>query len=225
MSSLRNIFISTISGKPSDIFSDIDVAASLGVKGIHFDVMDGVFVPRLGLYPELLAAIRELTDLYIEVHMMIQKPSIFLSDFISAGANRVVLHLETTDNLSHLIDTAKSSGVDTAIALNPESPVSSVANYLPNINSVMLMGIQPGIPRHPFIESTFSKIDEVKKLLDVTAHTEVEISIDGGITFDNINKIINHGVTSLVCGSGTVYHSSRSLEENLKKLEVVLGQN
>lgn len=219
MNDLTEIFVSTISGKPSSIFEDIRVANEAGVGGLHFDVMDGIFVPRLGLYPELLAEIRQCTDMFIEVHCMLTSPQKFLGNFISAGANRLVFHIETEVELNSLIFETKAQGLEVGIAVNPKSPVGSLAPYVSQVDSIMLMGIEPGIPRHPFIESTIDKLAETQQLLKSEQVEGIEICIDGGVTFDNLGLLSEKGADTFVCGSATVYDPARSFADNLKLIK------
>jgi len=223
LNELSRIFVSTISGKPTRIFEDIRLANEAGVGGVHFDVMDGIFVPRLGLYPELLAEIRQFTDMFIEVHCMLTTPQRYFRDFISAGANRLVFHIETQVDLETLIGETKSQGLEVGIAVNPESPLSKLKSYLSQINSIMLMGIEPGIPRHPFIESTYDKLTETNRLLQSEQVEGVEICIDGGVTYENIGVLLKKGANSFVCGSATVFNPARSFKENLRMLQSTLN--
>jgi ribulose-phosphate 3-epimerase len=206
--------VSTISDSPREIFEHLPIFESAGFGGLHFDLMDGIFVPRLGLYPELLKEIRRSTNLYIEVHIMIQKPSRFLDLIVDSGANKVIFHLETEEDLNELIKLAKKHEVEIGIAINPLTPTTFLEPFLTEIDSVTLMAINPGIPKHPFLESTFPKLKETKSLID-KINPKVEIVIDGGVTFSNHKKLLMSGADKLICGSGTVFHYENSLEKNL----------
>lgn len=209
--------VSTISDNPREIFEHLPIFESVGFGGLHFDLMDGSFVPRLGLYPELLKEIRKETNLHIEVHIMLEKPSRFLDLIVDSGANRVIFHIETGEDLNELIRLAKIHGVEIGLAINPLTPATNLKPFLNEINSVLLMAINPGIPKHPFLESTFPKLKETRLLID-GSNPGVEIVIDGGVTFSNHKELLLSGANKLICGSGTVFHNENTLEENLKRL-------
>jgi|LakMenEpi03Aug12_release.lakeMendotaPanAssembly.Ray.scaffolds.fasta_scaffold398933_2 ribulose-phosphate 3-epimerase len=218
LSSKKNFFYSVISDNPKDIFKNLKLFEESGVSGIHFDVMDGMFVPRLGLYPELLSQIRKETSLFIEVHAMVTTPSSFINKFAEAGANRIIYHVETSDNVSTLISITKDLGMECGLALNPATSIKLLEPFTHNLDAIMLMAINPGIPKHPFIDGTYAKLMTVKSLL---AHIEGEreIIIDGGVTFDNLEQLFSDGANTLICGSGTLFSPGRTLTENLQLLK------
>jgi ribulose-phosphate 3-epimerase len=213
----RGFFYSVISDNPSTIFKNLSVLQDSCISGIHFDVMDGTFVPRLGLYPELLAEIKRETSLFIEVHAMISTPSFFIKKFADAGADRIIYHIETNDNVDNLISSTKQYGLQCGLALNPNSSTDMILPFISNIDAVMLMAINPGIPKHPFIPETYTKLQKVKDVLK-EREFDKEIIIDGGVTFKNLENLFSYGANTLICGSGTLFSPERSLNENLEML-------
>jgi ribulose-phosphate 3-epimerase len=210
-------FISTISDNPETIFRNIKTLNRKIASGFHFDVMDGVFVPRLGLYPELLKAIKLKSDLPIEVHLMVTKPEQYFDLFASYGCTRIIIHYENLNKLENQIKYVKNIGLEVGVALNSDVPLESLDSVFHLLDVVMLMAIKPGIPKHPFIESTYKKLEELANLS--TAHEfTFKISIDGGVTFDNIARLLENGADILICGSGTVFNKSQSFKKNLKLL-------
>lgn len=216
----KKLLISIISGNPKSIFDDLIVAEEEGIDGVHFDVMDGIFVPRLGLYPELLHEIRLSSKLFIEVHCMLHQPSQFVDLFIDAGADRIVFHVETSESLDLLIDKVLGKEIKVGLVLNPNTPLEKLLPFLHIVNSVTLMAIQPGVPRHPFIEATYSKLESLASMIKELGDIDIEISIDGGVTFENYLNLFELGASSLVCGSGTVYHPKSSLRDNIRALKI-----
>jgi ribulose-phosphate 3-epimerase len=217
----KRFFCSVVSDNPKYIFSNLKLLEVSGIWGIHFDVMDGLFVPRLGLYPELLKEIRKETDLFIEVHAMLTTPSFFIEKFVESGADRIIYHVETIDNLGNLLKKTKDLGVECGIALNPDSPSELLSPYLSDLDAVMLMAINPGIPKHPFIDETFEKLQKLRHLLD-SSNNNLEIVIDGGVTFHNVEKLFSLGANTLICGSGTLFAPHKTIEENILKLNSFL---
>lgn len=217
MSKKIEFYVSAISDNPKNLFRNLEIYQKKGISGIHFDVMDGVFVPRLGLYPELLREIRKETDLPIEVHLMTINPNSYLEDLVSSGANRIIIHLESVVHVHRVISEIKKCGVEVGIALNPSTTIENLEFIMNEIDVVLLMSINPGIPKHSFIPSTIPKLKKLKKFIE-SYKTNNVIAIDGGVTFDNLNILKEFGANRLVCGSGTIFNLDRSLEENLELL-------
>ena len=220
----KSLLISTISGNPRSIFEDLQLAELNGIGGIHFDVMDGIFVPRLGLYPELLSEIKASTNLKIEVHRMLDSAVPYIERFVDAGADHFLFHLESKDNLNLLLDKVYQTSASVGLVLNPQTDISYVAPYIENIKSITLMAINPGVPRHPMIESTFDKLTKLRNLVDSAAIQDVTISIDGGVTFQNCDRLFELGADSLVCGSGTIFNRENEIIANLHKLKMILAK-
>jgi ribulose-phosphate 3-epimerase len=216
-------YISTISDNPKLIFEHLPIFESHGVSGIHFDVMDGSFVPRLGLFPELLKALNESTRLPIEAHLMLSKPNDYIKTFVENGAKRIIVHFETLDNPDSTLKLIEDLGAESCVVLNPDTRFLTTEKYLSQIDSYMLMGIKPGIPKHPFIPSTLGKLAELKNWLD-NFKPQTRIGIDGGVTFQNAKDLFTSGADWLICGSGTVFEPTASLRENLVNLQRITAK-
>jgi ribulose-phosphate 3-epimerase len=216
------LFASVISDNPRDVFSNLRTYEDAKISGIHFDMMDGNFVPRFGLYPEMLKEIRNLISLPIEVHLMTSNFEKYLSQISELGANRIIFHIEATDNLENSIKKVKELGTEVGIAINPNTNLEFVGQIANEIDYVMLMAITPGIPKHPFIESTYKKIADLKKILILNSSI-AKIGIDGGVTFDNARDIYRIGADVLICGSGTFFDPTRSLKNNITLLQKTLS--
>ena len=145
----------------------------------------------------------------------------YSSQFSEIGANRIVFHVEATDCLIDSIKIVKDLGIEAGIAINPKTNLEFVNQIANEIDYIMLMAITPGIPKHTFIESTYKKITDLKKILILNS-SKAKIGVDGGVTFDNARQICRMGADVLICGSGTFFDSTRSLKENIKLLQKVL---
>lgn len=220
LNSPKNYLVSTISDNPRDLFENLSLFHSHDFGGLHFDVMDGVFVPRLGLYPELLQEIRKSTSLFIEVHAMLHNPLSYLDLLAESGANRIVVHVETPANLDLILREINSLGIEKGLALNPKTSMDLLIPYIDDIDAIMLMAINPGIPKHPFIENTYEKLEKMKYLVQ-DRNPRIKIGVDGGVTFSNHLKLLMLGADYLICGSGTVFHPNRSVSENINQLFTV----
>lgn len=226
MSRKQELFVSTISDNPKDIFKNLKIYDQLGISGIHFDIMDGSFVPRFGLYPELLAEIRNETQLPIEVHLMTTNPEPYIEHLVKSGANRIVVHIEALTNPIKTILHIRACGAEAGIALNPLTEIEEVRFLIQEVNLIMLMAINPGIPKHPFIPSTMAKLIELKKILN-EIKSGIKICIDGGVTFDNAKSLFQNGADVIVCGSGTIFKKENSIESNIIMLKnkISIGTN
>lgn len=216
----RELYASVISTKPSQFLKNLEKLEKVGINGIHFDVMDGSFVPRLGLFPEFLEDIRAISSLPIEVHMMVDNPEPYIEDFVEAGATSIIAHIESVKHISRIITKIKNLGAQAGVALNPGTQISSLQEIVKQLDTVVLMAINPGIVGHPFIQETFNKINRLKKLL-TELNASPTIEIDGGITFDNAHSIVTvaeRRPIRLICGAGTIFHKDDNLEQNAAKL-------
>lgn len=216
------IFVSTISDNPQDIFKNLNLYERMGVSGIHFDIMDGSFVPRFGLYPELMREIRKETTLPIEAHLMIDNSEKYLSQILDAGANRIIVHYETLQHPHRTISLIKQMGIEAGIALNPGTNLYGLDYILSDLDLILIMAINPGIPKHPFIIQSLEKITELSKKLH-QVNSKIKIEVDGGVTFENAKSISISGADILVCGSGTFFAEGNSTENNIKHLQEKLN--
>jgi ribulose-phosphate 3-epimerase len=211
------LFASAISTPVSNLINNLQLLEEMGIDGIHIDVMDGLFVPRLGMYPELVGELRSLTSLPIEIHMMIENTESFVKDFVSAGANIIVPHIETLRHPTRTIEFIKNQGVQVGIAINPGTNLSTLEELLSQIDIITVMAINPGIVGHSFIEQSYIKLQKLATMISECA-PGVCIEVDGGITFKNAQMILGAGANRLVCGAGTIFHKDRGVEDNIKIL-------
>jgi len=202
--------------------ADISALEKGGADFIHFDVMDGNFVPRLGLFPEMLKAVKSVTKTPVDVHLMINDPEKYIPDFAAAGADIITIHVESTNHADHAVRMIKKLGLKAGVALNPGTSLHTLDYFLDDIDLVMLMAINPGIVGHKIIEKTFDKIANLKtKLAD---KPNMLIEIDGGVTFETAPKMMAAGANMLVCGSGTIFRPHEdTIDNKLKALRIALA--
>ncbi|RFU63325.1 ribulose-phosphate 3-epimerase [Peribacillus glennii] len=171
-----------------------------GADYIHVDVMDGHFVPNITIGPLIVEAIRPVTKLPLDVHLMIENPDSYIEAFAKAGADYMTVHVEACKHLHRTIQLIKSFGVKAGVVLNPATPVSTIQHVIDDIDMVLLMSVNPGFGGQKFISSVLRKITEVKRLAEQNGST-VEIEVDGGINEETARQCIEHGATVLVAGS------------------------
>jgi ribulose-phosphate 3-epimerase len=212
---------SIICGSPLNLEVDLAALEKGGIDYIHFDVMDGVFVPRFGLFPEYLKAIRSKTNLPIEVHMMVQDPEPYIQDFVNAGATMLTPHIEPLMHAHRTIMKIKSAGALAGLALNPGTSLSSLDSVLEDLDLVMLMAINPGIVGHKLIPRTMEKIAELRKKID-EIDKNVLIEIDGGVTPESGIRMRQAGANMLVCGTGTIFQPPAKLDDKIREFRLTL---
>ncbi len=185
---------------------------------IHFDVMDGIFVPRFGLFPELLKTIKSLSNIPVDVHLMVENPEPYIKIFAESGADIISIHFELNAHLSRSIKLIKNMGIKAGVVLNPATPLSVLDYVLEDVDLIMIMAINPGIVGHKLIPTTYHKLQDLKsKLAD---REDILVEVDGGVTFESAPKMITDGANMLVCGTSSIFKQKKPLDVmslNLRK--------
>jgi ribulose-phosphate 3-epimerase len=171
-----------------------------GADYIHVDVMDGHFVPNITIGPLIVEAIRPITELPLDVHLMIENPDVYISAFAEAGASIITVHQEATVHLHRTIQLIKSSGVKAGVALNPGTPVEMIKDVLGELDLVLIMTVNPGFGGQSFIPFTVEKIRQLAKWRDQFKFN-FEIEVDGGVNVSTANSCALAGADVLVAGS------------------------
>ncbi|WP_033829265.1 ribulose-phosphate 3-epimerase [Bacillus andreraoultii] len=185
-----------------------------GADYIHIDVMDGQFVPNITIGPLIVEAIRPVTSLPFDVHLMIEHPENFVQHFVNAGADIISVHVESCTHLHRTIYQIKESGIKAGVVLNPATPVEMVRDILQDIDLVLLMTVNPGFGGQSFIPNVLNKIDQIKRWKDELG-LSFEIEVDGGINAETAKLCIEHGVDVLVAGSFIFNNKDRKQAINL----------
>ncbi len=175
----------------------IDVA---GADYVHIDVMDGHFVPNITIGPLVVDAVRSVTELPLDVHLMIENPDQYIPDFANAGADIIVVHAEAVRHLHRTVQLIKSLGKKAGVSLNPATSLSALDIILPDLDLVLLMTVNPGYGGQSFIESSLPKIAELRQRINAL-DLPIELEVDGGVKVDNIEKIAAAGADVFVAGS------------------------
>jgi len=189
----------------------IRLTEEAGADILHLDIMDGHYVPNLTFGPPLIEKIRQLTDLPLDVHLMITNPEETIDMYIDAGADWISVHPETVRHLHRLISHIKDQNVKAGVVLNPATPVSCLQDILPVLDYVLLMSVNPGFGGQHFIPDVLKKVDAFLRLREQQACPQVKLEMDGGINRANIAEISKAGVEIFVAGS-EIYHSENIAE-------------
>jgi len=194
----------------------VQEAEAGGADWIHVDVMDGHFVPNITIGPLVVRALRPVTKLPLDVHLMIGNPDRYVADFAKAGADRITVHVETCPHLHRNIQQIRDLGCKPGVTLNPATSLSTLEEILPDVDLVLLMSVNPGFGGQSYIPATTSRIKRVRKMLDDIG-SDAEIQIDGGVNTETIAEIAGAGATVLVAGSA-VFNDKASVAENIQQL-------
>ena len=184
---------------------EVRAVEAAGADYVHVDVMDGRFVPNITMGPPIVAALRKVTKLPLDVHLMIVEPERYIDEFARAGADLITVHLEATPHLHRLVQQIRHAGKKPAVALNPHSPIDGLDVVLPDLDMVLLMSVNPGFGGQQFIEAVVPKIRALRAEID-QRKLAVDIEVDGGIDPHTAPTVVAAGATVLVAGSA-VFHA------------------
>jgi ribulose-phosphate 3-epimerase len=191
---------SILSADFSRLGDEVKAVEQAGADWIHVDVMDGHFVPNITIGPAVVEAVRKVTELPLDVHLMIENADNFIGDFISAGSDIITVHVEACTHLNRTIQLIKEHDIMAGVVLNPATPLSSLEEILHEIDMVLLMSVNPGFGGQKFIPSM---LDKIQNLAEVMSHYEhpIALEVDGGINPENVGEIKQAGASVLVAGS------------------------
>ncbi len=179
---------------------DIARVEAAGADWLHLDIMDGHFVPNLTFGPPIVAAIRKVAKLPLDVHLMVTNPAELIEAFVAAGADWLTVHVETEPHLNRLVNRIRELGAKPAVALNPSTPLTTLEEILPELDMVLIMSVNPGFGGQKFIPSALSKISRLKQQIN-QLNRKVLIQVDGGVTPSNASQLVKAGADVLVAGS------------------------
>lgn len=197
---------SLLSANFAYLADEIKKVEAAGADLLHLDIMDGHFVPNLTFGPPVIAALRQVTKLPFDVHLMVTNPQDLIEPFIRAGADILTIHTEAAPHLHRLIQTIKSSGIRAAVALNPATPLTAVEEILIDIDMVLIMSVNPGFGGQQFIPASIKKINHLHQMIE-SQNLKVDIQVDGGINKTTARLVTAAGANILVAGSA-VYGAS-----------------
>jgi len=194
----------------------IDEVARAGADYIHIDVMDGHFVPNITIGAPVVASIRPVTGLPLDVHLMIEHPERYISQFVNAGADIIAVHVEASPHLHATIRLIKELGAKAGVSINPPTPLGVVEEFLPHVDLVLVMSVNPGFGGQPFIPETLPRIANIRKMLDDRT-LRAELEVDGGINADNAPDIVRAGANVLVVGN-SIFRAAEGISGAMQRL-------
>lgn len=191
---------SILSADFARLADEVAAVERAGADLLHVDVMDGHFVPNLTVGPPIVEALKKVTKLPLDVHLMITNADAFIQEFAEAGADYLTVHVEACPHLHRTVQSIKERGVKAGVTLNPATPIASLQEILPDVDLVLIMSVNPGFGGQKFIPSALNKVAAARAMLD-RIHSRALLEVDGGIKAENATQVVAAGATVLVAGS------------------------
>lgn len=213
MSERKNILSpSILAADFARLGEQIQEACEAGAEYVHIDVMDGVFVPSISFGMPVIRTIRKVTDKVFDVHLMIVEPDRYLKEFRECGADSITFHLEATEDAEETIDLIRSLGCRVGMSIKPRTPVEAVRKYLSKLDMLLVMTVEPGFGGQQYIPESTERIRQVRQMADEMG-INLDIQVDGGITRDNAQVVLDAGANVIVAGSAIF---GGNITENVK---------
>jgi ribulose-phosphate 3-epimerase len=212
---------SILSADFSRLKDEIQAVEAGGADWLHVDVMDGHFVPNITIGPVVVESIRKVTEMPLDVHLMITNPDKYAPEFIKAGADWVSIHPDTCDNPNASLQKIRALGAKAAVAVNPDVPLEKVDGCFPDIDMILMMTVFPGFGGQAFIPDVLPKIEQIRRIVD-QRRLPVLIEADGGIKTDNIDRVVRAGAEVIVSGSGIF--KTANYGDTIEQMRKAVGQ-
>ena len=215
MSDRKNILSPSILAADFAILGEqIKEADEAGAEYIHIDVMDGVFVPSISFGMPVIASIRKTTKKVFDVHLMIVEPERFVKEFAECGADSITFHIEATEDVDEIIDLIHDLGCKAGMSIKPRTPVEVVEKYLHKLDMLLVMTVEPGFGGQKYIPESTERIREIRRMADEQG-LDLDIQVDGGITKENVQVVLDAGANVIVAGSA-IFRGN--ISENVKAI-------
>lgn len=209
---------SILSADFAKLGEEIKTVEQAGVKYLHIDVMDGLFVPSISFGMPIISSIRKITNMVFDVHLMIENPEKYIEEFAKCGADIITVHVEACKHLDRVVTQIKEAGCKAAVALNPATPLNAVEYVLDKLDMVLIMSVNPGFGGQKYIPYSTEKIKELKKMIEKKGLSTL-IEVDGGVNASNVQEIMEAGVDIAVMGSAVF---CGNVEENIEKVYKII---
>lgn len=196
---------------------DIHELEQAGVDTIHFDIMDGHFVPNFCLNLDMLKMVKEVTSLPVDVHLMVTDPAYWLPVFGKAGCHVLSFQTEATPHVQRELVRIRDMGLKSGLALNPSTPLDVLEYVLPDLDVILVMTVNPGFTGQKLVPETINKIRKLRKMLDEIG-SKAEIEVDGNVSFENIPVLVEAGATMLVGGTSSIFKKGYRIDEAVQKV-------
>lgn len=195
-----------------------------GIELIHIDIMDGSFVQNYTLGTNFVKELKGKTSIPLDIHLMIEDPESKLQWFEFGEGDYVSVHFEATRHLQKALAAIRGRGAKAMVAINPATPISSLDSVLDDIDAVLIMTVNPGFAGQKLVQSTLKKIKKLRDYLDREGYSNIEIEVDGNVSFENAKLMCEAGANIFVCGTSSVYAAGASVEQNIQKFRKVIEE-
>lgn len=200
---------------------DIHLLEEAGVDYLHWDIMDGLFVPNFSMNQDFMKEVRKITDIKFDTHLMVTRPERYLKKFAEAGSDLMVVHVESTIHIHRVIQQIKEMGLQVGVALNPATPLNSIKYLIYDIDLILIMTVNPGFAGQKMIPATLDKIKETRELIKKN-DINVDIQVDGNVSFRNAIKMHKCGANAFVAGSSSIFNKAVTIGEGVEKMKEIL---
>lgn len=207
----------------SCLYKDVKLLEEGGVDYLHFDIMDGHFVPNLTLGSAMLRSLRKITELPFDTHLMVEEPDRYIPVFAEAGSSFISVHVETCPHLNRTVQLIKENSVGAGVALNPVTPLYRLEYILEEVSQVLIMTVNPGFAGQKLVPITISKIEKLKGIIEKEG-LKIDIAVDGNVSFANAPLMVKAGANVLVCGTSSIFHPRLGIKKGITKLRETLQE-
>ena len=195
-----------------------------GIDDLHIDIMDGEFVPNYALGTNFCAQLRKLTRIPLDIHLMITRPDSKLDRFDFRPGEFVSVHWESTPHVQKTLAAIRAAGAKPMLAINPATPGDVIRYLLPDLEGILVMTVNPGFAGQPLVPATLEKIRDIRSFVEENGYPDLEIEVDGNVSFENAKRMRTAGATMFVGGSSSIFSPQGSLRSNIQKMNEMVGK-